>query len=332
MKCFVCGVEIKPENSRHIKYCSDQKGLNLSKEEARFQQLCFLLNKEITKEFLFHEYILLGKSLPDFKKQYGLSYSQTSFLLKFFNISIRNHSESSLSPHRLNKFKKTCFEKFGVENVSQSETIKSKKKDTFLKNYGVDNIWKKRDFIIQRMIDKYGVGSVPNINGNANSWGWKTTSEEKKKRIKKMNLGYSKYWEQLSDEEKTLLIQKRCSSLVKSYKSGLETRVQTILSDLGISFIRQKWISQKSYDFQIVDTKILIEVQGDYWHCNPLIYHSEDIVKFIENATAKDVWEKDKNKKTLAESYGYRIIYLWETDMNKMTNEELSNFILGEFK
>lgn len=52
--------------------------------------------------------------------------------------------------------------KYGTDNVSKLDFIQEKKKKTFLKHYGVDNIWKTKDY-------------VKNI--------WKNYSEEKKQEI-----------------------------------------------------------------------------------------------------------------------------------------------------
>lgn len=58
------------------------------------------------------------------------------------------------------KYKQTCIEKYGVENVSQSEEIKKKKTDTCLKHFGVENflqLEEGREKIKQTCIEKYGV-------------------------------------------------------------------------------------------------------------------------------------------------------------------------------
>jgi len=57
------------------------------------------------------------------------------------------------------KFKQTSIEKYGVENPSQCDQIKDKKKQTFLKHYKVDNIFKATEFKeqqIQNNLNKYG--------------------------------------------------------------------------------------------------------------------------------------------------------------------------------
>ena len=66
------------------------------------------------------------------------------------------------------------------------------------------------------------------------------------------------------------------------------------------------------YDFKIGN--YLLEVNGDYWHANPNKYKENDTFKFPKNELkAKDIWEMDTYKKEIAESNGYKVIYICPT-------------------
>ena len=39
------------------------------------------------------------------------------------------------------------------------------------------------------------------------------------------------------------------------------------------------------------------------------------------------IWNKDLKKKLFVENRGFKIFYLWEADINKMTDEEIINFL-----
>ena len=59
---------------------------------------------------------------------------------KSFNLGYCSHCSfkcSANDPKRLEKYHKTCQERYGFENVSQSEIIKKKKEDTCFKHFGV---------------------------------------------------------------------------------------------------------------------------------------------------------------------------------------------------
>lgn len=67
----------------------------------------------------------------------------------------------------------------------------------------------------------------------------------------------------------------------------------------------------------------LIEVNGDYWHGNPEIYHENDII--LANSSGEisvsEKWSKDKKKLNFADSLGYRVLTIWELDISR--NEQM---------
>lgn len=86
------------------------------------------------------------------------------------------------------------------------------------------------------------------------------------------------------------------------------------------------------YDFLITNEKLIIEVNGDYWHANPEIYKQNDILHFPNNVykTANEIWEKDKIKKELANFNGYKLIYIWEKELIKIKNSYDFKKLLNE--
>lgn len=79
-----------------------------------------------------------------------------------------------------------------------------------------------------------------------------------------------------------------------------------------------------AYDF-VYQNKI-IEFQGDYWHCNPILYKSNFYNK-VKQKTAQEIWNYDNIKKECAEHYGYNILYVWEYDYNNNEEETLKKCI-----
>jgi hypothetical protein len=76
----------------------------------------------------------------------------------------------------------------------------------------------------------------------------------------------------------------------------------------------------------LIDDKIILECQGDYFHCNPIKY-SPDYYHVKRQKTAKEIWDIDANRKKFLIDSGYNIIYIWENDwMNRRKEtEELIN-------
>jgi G:T-mismatch repair DNA endonuclease (very short patch repair protein) len=94
----------------------------------------------------------------------------------------------------------------------------------------------------------------------------------------------------------------------KKYKmNNLEKDVQKILKELRIEMKYSVIFCHKQFDFGIRDKKILLEVQGDYWHGNPKIYTELNHIQ-------KTNIENDKYKIEIAKKYGCKLFHIWESD------------------
>jgi len=84
------------------------------------------------------------------------------------------------------------------------------------------------------------------------------------------------------------------------------------------------------YDILISNTNKLIEVNGDKWHANPLIYKNTDIINiFGVDKKCEDIWIMDSNKRKCAESYGFTVLSVWESDLKynlEKTIKEILNY------
>lgn len=85
------------------------------------------------------------------------------------------------------------------------------------------------------------------------------------------------------------------------------------------------------YDF-LVNNELIIEMNGRFWHADPRWYNENDIMNFPggKKIIAKNIWEKNKNKKNLAIENGYKFITIWEDDMNNSDDCEILNLIQNE--
>jgi G:T-mismatch repair DNA endonuclease (very short patch repair protein) len=109
--------------------------------------------------------------------------------------------------------------------------------------------------------------------------------------------------------------------------SKLELLVKDTLEKLNVNFKSQFFVTRKSYDFKILGTPFLLEVNGDFWHANPKLYKFDDILNHgVVKKTAKELWEKDAEKKEIAEKYGYKVITFWEKDIRN-NEKNLSEWI-----
>ena len=108
----------------------------------------------------------------------------------------------------------------------------------------------------------------------------------------------------------------------KVKRSLLEIRFETFLEALDIEFVHSYYINTKDYhfifDFYLPEHNILIEVDGDFWHCNPKTHHSPTCKTQeinIKNDKIKDKW---------AQENGYKLLRFWEDDINDNIKQFLS--------
>jgi hypothetical protein len=120
--------------------------------------------------------------------------------------------------------------------------------------------------------------------------------------------------------------------------SGLNLKIKKFLEEENIEFKMEYRISALSnekniitryYDFA-VGNKVL-EIQGRYYHADPRLFKENDIIKFPKSSfTAKELWDRDKAKKELAETKGFLYKAIWETEIKKdweNVKQEIKNFI-----
>jgi very-short-patch-repair endonuclease len=97
------------------------------------------------------------------------------------------------------------------------------------------------------------------------------------------------------------------------HTSELEKRFKVVLDVLDIEcqhFFFAKQIN-KIFDFYLPKYNILIEVDGDFYHCNPKLYNNGPVCK-----TQEINIKNDKLKNEWAQSNGYKLLRFWENDIN----------------
>lgn len=100
-------------------------------------------------------------------------------------------------------------------------------------------------------------------------------------------------------------------------KSKQEKRLISLLSQyfntLSEETIEYKEGNKRKWLFpDIVIDKIIIEYNGSYWHADPEIYKSSEIIH--HGKTAQDIWDEDLRKRRIYENLGYNVIYVWSKD------------------
>lgn len=105
-----------------------------------------------------------------------------------------------------------------------------------------------------------------------------------------------------------------------------ELKMKEILNELNISFEHQFRLGNRLFDFHILNTNILVEVDGDYFHGNLKIFSKLNKMQKINK-------QRDIVKDQIAKESNFVLLRFWESDILKNTKEvkkELKNFIGGE--
>jgi G:T-mismatch repair DNA endonuclease (very short patch repair protein) len=92
-------------------------------------------------------------------------------------------------------------------------------------------------------------------------------------------------------------------------------------------FIRKNETVVYRYDFTVLSLKKIIEFNGSYWHANPKMYPA-DFVVF--NMTAQEIWDRDEDKRKLAEQQGFEVLIVWDDMPYKDALQLCLNFLRKE--
>jgi G:T-mismatch repair DNA endonuclease (very short patch repair protein) len=141
---------------------------------------------------------------------------------------------------------------------------------------------------------------------------------------KKMKEVITSYWKGLTEEERASrlakhdfsALQKACLCNGGRY-SKLHKSVILMMNEVGIDrFESEKQIGRYVYDEVREDKKVIIEVNGDFWHANPNIYAEEDVVRLPKgDKIAREIWNSDKLRVSYAQELGYKVFIIWESDV-----------------
>ena len=87
--------------------------------------------------------------------------------------------------------------------------------------------------------------------------------------------------------------------------------VNDLLSKLNICFQNEYNCKYYSIDNYLIDSELMIEVMGDFWHCSPIKYTIEEAREIQKKSIPKDKKKHDYIQKM----FGIEILYLWEDDI-----------------
>jgi len=225
-------------------------------------------------------------SLPMLKKEFGISYNSSLYLLRMFGIKPRSMSESQYKIAR-QKITQTCLKKYGTTNVlSRGTSIFKKRNATMLKKYGVKNAFQIPAVIKQ--ITMLNASHTPEAE-----------LVRQKTFMDKYNVNFA--WQL-----------KKKTSITQPHQKLIDfLRTLITLSDENIEVP----IGKYCVDLLIGNT--IIEMYGDYWHASPHKYRSTDTIIFPDGKrlTSTEVWKRNAQRIIELKSCGYSVVIIWEHEI-----------------
>jgi G:T-mismatch repair DNA endonuclease (very short patch repair protein) len=146
---------------------------------------------------------------------------------------------------------------------------------------------------------------------------------------KKISDAKKVYWNNLSDKRKNELNLIRINNIYKNkiIDTKPEIIIENYLKEINVYYRKKEIVGYYNCDFMIND-KLIIEVQGDYWHANPIKYLNKKLTLAQQNNI-----HRDKRKFTYLSNRNYKILYLWENDIYRNLNickNQINNLIYGK--
>jgi G:T-mismatch repair DNA endonuclease (very short patch repair protein) len=100
-----------------------------------------------------------------------------------------------------------------------------------------------------------------------------------------------------------------------SSSSKPEKKILDILTNLKYDAKKTFRIDKYVCDIFVKKLNLIIEYNGDYWHCNPKKYH-ENFFHPHKKKTAKEIWVQDEIRIDNLKKLGYTLEVIWESDFD----------------
>jgi G:T-mismatch repair DNA endonuclease (very short patch repair protein) len=133
---------------------------------------------------------------------------------------------------------------------------------------------------------------------------------------------------------------KRANQIFPMQDTKIEIKIQNYLKELKIGFFTHYYCKEISHAYQcdifipvqknrdrFIQQPIILECDGDYWHGN--INHLRYKI-LTENQ--KEQIEEDEIRTQELEAKGFRVIRLWETDINKLDLNDFNKICCNQNK
>lgn len=128
------------------------------------------------------------------------------------------------------------------------------------------------------------------------------------------------------------LCSSKCAGILSIRKSAMreftaiELETYAALERIGIPFERQCKVGRWRVDAYIAGRQTVVEVNGDFYHANPAIYADRSNLHKIQ----RNAIERDARCGAWLFANGYRLIVLWESEIEQRGAESLLRELLAK--
>lgn len=262
------------------------------------------------------------KSKETFIKNYGVDNPQKCKEIneKTNKTRIEKYGDDLVGWAVKSKTIQTNLERYGSEWYFSSEEGKQTF-ENFIKRYGPidgplkwESSLKLKRQTLENFIQRYGIEE-----GNIRYEYWKQTCSNTLENFIRRHgeIEGVKLYDEYSKKRMKILL-----------KNGARTKLNDDFYDILLNYvpfhniIREFPIKADTqtyfFDFVVDNLNLCIEINGDFWHCNPSKYSSGDYLNFpgrFGKVLVDDIWKKDEKKLKFAQNNGFNVIVFWENDI-----------------
>ena len=235
-----------------------------------------------------------------FHKNYDTQEKLNELLNKRGKTKLERYGDENYNNRQ--KFKQTNLERYGTEYYFNQE----KAKQTKIERYG-DSKYNNSEKMLETKYERYG-------NGNPGF------EKARKTMLERYGVEYYFQSPECIAKSHTLDVQlkanqTRCKNGTNR-KSHLETTLKNFVENIHPNLIieenKRKYLDGLEIDIYLPELKFGIEVQGDYFHANPLFYKKGDLISGLR---VEDIWKKDEHKLDVAKQKGIVLLQIWEHEI-----------------
>lgn len=240
-------------------------------------------------------------SIADLSKYYKVGKGLLNFMRRN-NFKLRNIRESKTTRVK-NKYKDSNLERYGKpHNFCKNHPSRIKWESDLLKTEGISNVFQRisvKEKIKETLIERYGVDHPMRCEEIV---------------------------------EKVMSSRQNSTCFIRF--SSIHRKICDELDKMGIKYEIEHYIKGENircfYDIKIGN--LLIEINGNYWHANPLFYKANDLLSFHgKEFTAQNIWELDKKKIDFGKENNFHVIQIWESEISENI-ENVKQKILIEYE